>query len=153
MIRKIAIVFMISFITFVHYKISAKRVAIALLRFEDEFLIVRNARGPFRGFYGLPGGKASAFEFTDHAVAREIKEEVGISIDKGLYTYLSTYQANHGPDQHYNINMYEYRFEEKPEIYLDPAELSAYQWIKIEDMGNYILIPDNSEHIREVYNR
>lgn len=46
-----------------------------------KILLVRRMRAPEAGCWGLPGGKVDPFESVAAAAAREIREELGITIE------------------------------------------------------------------------
>lgn len=48
---------------------------------DGKILLVRRKRPPEAGYWGLPGGKVEPFESVADATAREIREELGITIN------------------------------------------------------------------------
>ena len=64
-------------LTYFHNVASA--VACFVLDHEDRFLLVRRARDPAKGSLDLPGGFVDPEETVEEAVARELKEETGLS--------------------------------------------------------------------------
>ncbi|MGL4694760.1 NUDIX domain-containing protein [Enterococcus larvae] len=59
---------------------------------EDEvkLLLIKRKANPFRGHYALPGGFVDKKEDTTEAVLREVKEEVGITLDENYVEQLKT---------------------------------------------------------------
>jgi 8-oxo-dGTP diphosphatase len=55
-------------------------VSAAIVR-EGRILLVRRARSPGRGLFSLPGGVVEAGETLNEAVAREVREETGLTVD------------------------------------------------------------------------
>lgn len=53
-------------------------VAISALISENKILLIKRGKDPFKGLWGLPGGKIKFGEHIDEAAVREIKEEIGI---------------------------------------------------------------------------
>ena len=47
---------------------------------DDQILLIKRGRDPFRGSWALPGGYVDWNESTEEAVAREIHEEVGLHV-------------------------------------------------------------------------
>src|SRR5262249_38675558 len=55
-------------------------IAVAIVRFGDELLMVRQA-GPGGGpFWTIPGGRLEPGEFAFEALVREVKEETGVTV-------------------------------------------------------------------------
>jgi 8-oxo-dGTP pyrophosphatase MutT (NUDIX family) len=143
---------LIMFLMITSYALTRrKNVSVAVIWHDDEFLIVQNMRGPFRGFWGLPGGKAEFMETSQATASREIFEEVGLQIHKNNFNYMTTYLVHHTKEPEYNINVFEYRFDDRPVITLNAAEHLDYEWIRLDELDDFTLIPDNAEHIREIY--
>src|SRR5579859_5883704 len=55
----------------------------AAILIDGRILLVRRLTEPEAGCWGLPGGKVDLYETVAAAVEREIKEELGISIEAG----------------------------------------------------------------------
>jgi 8-oxo-dGTP diphosphatase len=50
------------------------------LKNDDSILLIKKARGPYKGMYDLPGGSPNENETNEETLTREIKEETGIDI-------------------------------------------------------------------------
>jgi 8-oxo-dGTP diphosphatase len=60
--------------------------AIALIRDAGgRILLVRQRGGPFAGAWLLPGGRAGDDESAVHALAREVREETGLTLEDAAY--------------------------------------------------------------------
>lgn len=53
----------------------------ALVRDGDRILLVRRARPPLVGQWGLPGGGVELGETVEQAVVREVREETGLQVE------------------------------------------------------------------------
>jgi mutator protein MutT len=59
---------------------------VALIRVgEDGLVMVRRAREPFRGTLDLPGGFVEPGESAEEALRREVREEIGLDLNKLSY--------------------------------------------------------------------
>ena len=56
------------------------QIAVAIIRFGDELLMVRQAGPGEEPFWVLPGGRVEPGELVTEAVVREVREETGISV-------------------------------------------------------------------------
>lgn len=133
---------------------SYKRVSVTVL-FDGtgKFLILKNARGPFKGFWGIPGGKANAFESSRKAALREAFEETGICLDEDAYRYRHSYYVDHSPTHRFKISVYEHSFESRPKVILDPNEHLEYEWVGLDEMRQYRFMPGGDKVLRQLYSK
>jgi 8-oxo-dGTP diphosphatase len=50
------------------------------LKKDDAILLIKKARGPYKGMYDLPGGSPEENETNAETLLREIKEETGLDV-------------------------------------------------------------------------
>lgn len=58
-------------------------VVAAIIRHEDTIFVTQRGYGEFKGFWEFPGGKVEEGETLEHALIREIKEELDTNIEVG----------------------------------------------------------------------
>lgn len=66
---------------------SPKTTTGALIMQEGKVLTQLRTQDPFKGKWGIPGGHIELGETPEQAVAREVKEEVGLSFQPTFYRY------------------------------------------------------------------
>ncbi len=98
-------------------------------------LLTRRAPGKsFAGTWENSGGAALAGETSRQAIARELREETGISRGEEEFEFLSTTQNDHFFFDHYCIRA-EIPLEQ---IRLQPGETDGVQWVNFETVHQMI---------------
>ena len=113
-------------------------VSIALIDNEDYILISK--RPPNRhvsGYWEFPGGKVENNETPEHAIIREVKEELNIDINNKCIAPLSFTEFNYTK---FNLLLLLYvcrRWEGQP----TSMEKNEIQWVKPNMLRNYKMPP------------
>ena len=58
----------------------------AIIKNDNQILLIKKARGPYTGLYDLPGGSPEAGETPEQTLIREVKEETNCDVEE--YTFL-----------------------------------------------------------------
>jgi NAD+ diphosphatase len=98
---------------------------ITLVHRGDEVLLAHN-RAMLPGFFALIAGFVEPGETLEHAVAREIREEVGVEIEAPCYM---ASQAWPFPSQ---LMMGFYAPHRAGEIVVDPSEIDDARWFRYD---------------------
>ncbi|MFH1982416.1 MAG: NUDIX hydrolase [Pseudomonadota bacterium] len=82
---------------FVHFQ-DPKVAVVAVIPWQNRVLLIQRRFGPAKGRWALPGGFMDAWEMPRDALAREVREEVGLAVSPGaLLDILSMDDPDVGP--------------------------------------------------------
>lgn len=94
-----------------------------VLTYQDQVLLIRHTYGPY--YWTFPGGKIEKDEEPEQAVRREVKEELGINLDKVVSTGSFTLDSN--DFKHDEIFTFWAELKSKDFI-ADPVEIAEVKW-------------------------
>ncbi len=96
---------------------------------DNKILLIKRGINPFQGYWALPGGYVEWNESTEETVAREVSEELGLTVDSckliGVYS-----SPNRHPKQVINI-AYQVTTSGNPKAGDDAKE---YKWFPMNNM-------------------
>ncbi|MCD0459726.1 NUDIX hydrolase [Roseiconus lacunae] len=95
----------------------------------ERLLLVRRARDPGKGLWGLPGGFVDAGETIEEALSREIDEETELQITATelLMTFPNQYNYKGVVSQVIDL-FYICRVADSSKVTLEPSELDDFVW-------------------------
>lgn len=109
-------------------------VVAAVIYNENSFLAMQRGYGEFTGLWEFPGGKIETRETQQEALAREIKEELGIEIS--VEHFICTTEHDY---PHFHLTMHSYFChiikgsielrEHKSALWLKSEELNTINWL------------------------
>jgi 8-oxo-dGTP diphosphatase len=113
-------------------------VAAALLDGEGRVLLQQRAAGrQMEGLWEFPGGKIEPGEVPQEALARELKEELGIDVDPGSLRP-ATFASEPLEGRHMILLLYSCQeWRGVPEA----LDASALLWLRPEEMGSLLMPP------------
>jgi len=112
--------------------------AVALFDRDGRILIAQRPEGrPMAGLWEFPGGKVEAGETPEAALAREIREELGIALCLPCLSPL-TFASYNYPDFHLLMPLFACRrWEGMPR----PREGQSLKWVRKGALGDYAMPP------------
>ncbi|GIL03202.1 MAG: ADP-ribose pyrophosphatase [Alphaproteobacteria bacterium] len=126
-------------------------VSIAIFR-GDRVLLVRRAKGPFRGLWSLPGGHQRAGETMAQAAARELAEETGLAADRLRFIEIHE-PMRRGADgaiaSHYVLGVHAGTDTGGEARAGDDA--AAVRWAGLDELGGIELTPLAADIIRRAH--
>lgn len=118
------------------------RVVAGFLERDGKVLLVKRPSHKKRGgLWEFPGGKIEEGESPEEALARELKEELGIEIIQSTPIAQLRYSY---PDEEIELNLLKGEFLGKP----IPNEAEELAWIPIETLENINLCPADKELVK-----
>ena len=122
-------------------------VAAGILWREGRLLAARRPEGkPLAGFWELPGGKLEAGESAAAALARELAEELGVSVREASFwrAYEHAYPARGIRVRLHFFHVTE--FDGEPA----PREGQALAWVTPEEAAGMAFLPADADMLREL---
>lgn len=103
----------------------------AVIVSDAKIILIKRGANPFKGFWALPGGYVEWGESTEDTVSREVREELGLSVESceliGVYSMPSRH-----PKQVINM-AYSVVTSGNPKAGDDALE---YEWFSLNDLPN-----------------
>ena len=120
----------------------------AVIQRGDEILLAHKIGEP-NTF--LPGGHIDYGEYSDTALRRELREELGIEVEIGEFigTYEYQFREENGKE-HHEINFI-YNASTRESIQSKESHLE-FQWCQVEKLTEKILLPDALPKLIKEYN-
>ena len=99
------------------------------------FIAQRNLKKSQGGLWEFPGGKIEINESREHALIRELQEELDITVEVNKYVGEKTFEY---PDKSINLIAFECKII-SGEVKLEEHEDS--KWVRIEELKNFKFSP------------
>lgn len=101
----------------------------AVIAKDDKILLIKRGIDPFKGYWALPGGYVEWDESTEGTVAREVSEELGLTVESckliGIYS-----SPDRHPKQVVNV-AYTVKASGEPKAGADAAE---FKWVALSEL-------------------
>lgn len=119
-------------------EISVIRVVVGILKRGQTVLVAkRPLHKPYSGYWEFPGGKVEDSELSQDALARELQEELGITVlsSQKLFEHEHTY-----PDKSVHLDIWQVtEFQHEPH----PNEQQELRWVTYNEMLELRLLEGN----------
>jgi 8-oxo-dGTP diphosphatase len=114
------------------------QVVAGILQRENKILVAQRPSGkPYSGFWEFPGGKIEQNETGEHALRRELHEELGIEVNAATLLFHHEYTY---PDKTVHLQVWHIiHFSGEPQS----KENQALQWVTFSEMSKLNLLEGN----------
>ena len=112
------------------------KVVAAIIKQDDKVLATQRGHGEFKDGWEFPGGKVEEGETTEHAIVREIKEE--LAADIVVISKLTTVEHDY-PTFHLSMDCFWAKLAEGTDIKL--LEHESAKWLEINDIDSVGWLP------------
>ena len=113
-------------------------------------LLHRQDSKPQGDTWGMPAGKANDGEDLKNALAREIMEELGFSIDTNAVGYFDKFFVHHD-NYDFVYHIFYLNLETKPRFIINPVEHKDATWKTPTEALMLNLVPDEDYCIKAFY--
>ncbi|QNR19918.1 NUDIX hydrolase [Exiguobacterium sp. Helios] len=127
------------------------RIVAAIVRQEQQLLLVKNQEDGAEAVWSLPGGVIEDGETLKEALQREMKEEAGLSVETFELAYV-TENFIEQFDAHSLVTYFECSVTGELSLNDPDREVVACQWVPIEQLGDYLLNRDVLEPLQDYLN-
>jgi 8-oxo-dGTP pyrophosphatase MutT (NUDIX family) len=119
---------------------------------DGKFLLLhRQDHKPQGNTWGVPAGKVHKDDTSlTSALAREVFEETGLSLDESKFKYFDKYYVKY-PDIHFLYHVFSCSLDNVPEISHNPDEHKDYKWVTPKEALSMDLIQDEDFCIKNYY--
>ena len=111
-------------------------VVAAIIKKNNKVFITQRVHGEYKGKWEFPGGKVEEGETTEHAIVREIKEE--LTADIVVTSKLTTVEHDY-PTFHLSMDCFWAKLAEGTDIKL--LEHESAKWLEIKDIDSVDWLP------------
>ncbi|MFW5853596.1 MAG: NUDIX hydrolase [Patescibacteria group bacterium] len=97
----------------------------------EEVLLIRHNYGSSN--WTLPGGRINRNELPEHALVRELQEELGLNVSD-QFKFLNKINISDYDKTIVFVFLVKLNWADKEKIELDPIEIKEYQWFKLKEL-------------------
>lgn len=129
-------------------------VSAAIVRDDDRLLVVRRSNPPAQGVYTLPGGVVEVGETLTEAIAREVMEETGLTIEPVALAGYREAIVRDGEDRverHFVILCFAARWQGGEPVLNE--ELSEAHWLRPDELAGLTTTAGLAEIVASAYER
>jgi len=110
------------------------------VRSADRILLVKRARPPLRGLWGLPGGAVELGETVEQAAVRETEEETGLTVTVTRFLgYIDAIDRDDKGQIQWHYVIFYFEATTLDQVPKPGDDAAAVHWVQQQDLGHYDL--------------
>ena len=126
----------------------------ALILEGDNILLVQRGKQPLQGHWSLPGGAVETGELLKHAIAREVLEETGLTVEVGdMVEVFERLMPDAGGAVEYHYVLLDYLCRVVSGTPQPGDDSCAVAWVRRQDLHTLPITPGTLEVIERVFER
>ena len=111
----------------------------AVIMQNGKILLLQRVRAPEAGHWGIPGGKVDWLETVEHAVKREIEEEIGLRIES-MELLANVNQIDADKAEHWVAPVYRVTAFSGQPLVQEPEKHSGMDWFDLDALPEPLTI-------------
>lgn len=112
----------------------------AVVRRQEQVLLVQRARPPFEGYYTLPGGGVELGETVEEALVREVREETGLQVRVTRFLgYVNAIERDQGHRVRWHYVIFYFEAELVDGIERPGDDAAALKWVTVGEARQHRL--------------
>jgi mutator protein MutT len=104
----------------------------------DRVLLVKRGHAPLKGQWSLPGGRVETGETLEHAVAREVLEETGVTIEVGpIVDVLDRISLDVDGRVEYHFVLIDFVARPTGGVLQSASDADDAEWVLLQELSKY----------------